>query len=163
MRTQPVTRTLLPITALLALALVATPVLAAKPDKGPELAKTLTGTVSSSEDAKGRLVFSMSVAGETWELSAGPKWFWGANNPLAAFVGTSVEVAGTHHAGETELDVDTVDGVAIRTAGKPAWAGGPKVVGASHPGWKDGRPGKGLGRENAPGQKKDKTKVSTPD
>lgn len=156
-------RAILPAAGLLALLLVAAPVLAAKPEKGPELAKSLTGTVTSSEDAKGRAVFSMIVGGVTWELSAGPKWFWGANNPLAAFVGESVEVTGTYHPGETELDVDTVDGVALRTPGKPAWAGGPKVVGASHPGWKDGKPGKGFGREHAPGQNKDQTKARTAD
>lgn len=139
------------------LALLAVPVMAAKPDKGPELTKTISGTISSFEDAKGRAGFEMTVGGVTWELSAGPKWFWGANNPLARFVGKAVEVTGTHHAGETDLSVDTVDGSAIRPAGKPAWAGGPKVVGKSHPGWKEGKPGKGLGREHAPGQLKDKS------
>ena len=48
--------------------------------------------------------------------------------------------------------------------GKPPWAGGPWVVGETHPGWKpwmaDGKPGKGHGRENAPGQLKKET--STP-
>ena len=141
--------------------LVAAPVLAAKPDKGPELAKTLTGTVVAAEDGKGRPTFSMTVGGVVWELSAGPKWFWGANNPLAAYVGKAVEVTGTYHAGENELDVATVDGKALRAAGKPPWAGGPKVVGSSHPGWKDGKPGKGQGRENAPGQKKDKANASS--
>jgi hypothetical protein len=131
----------------------------AKPDKGPELAKTLTGTVASSEDGKGRPTFTMTVGGVTWEISDGPKWFWGAKNPLAAFVGKSVEVVGTYHAGETELDVETVGGKALRTAGKPPWAGGPKVVGKNHPGWKDGKPGNGHGRATAPGQLKDKTKV----
>lgn len=155
-------RLILPSAILLTLALVAAPVLAAKPET-PEVAKTLSGTVTSSEDAKGRAVFSMTVGGVTWELSAGPKWFWGSNNPLAAFVGQSVEVTGTHHAGGTDLHVDTVNGTALRTAGKPAWAGGPKVVGKTHPGWKDGKPGKGQGRANAPGQLKDKSKVETAD
>lgn len=157
-------RAFLSIAGLMTLLLVAAPVLGAnpvKPDKSPELAKTLTGTVASSEDAKGRATFTMTAGGVTWELSAGPKWFWGANNPLARFVGKSVEVAGTYHAGDTDLDVDTVDGKALRSAGKPPWAGGPKVVGKSHPGWKDGKPGNGHGRENAPGQLKDKSK-STP-
>jgi hypothetical protein len=159
-----VARRALPFVALsMALLILAVPVLAAKPDKGPELAKTLTGTVTSSEDAKGRPVFSMTVGGVTWELSAGPRWFWGANNPLAALVGSSVEVAGTYHEGDTELDVDTVDGVALRAPGKPPWSGGPKVVGSSHPGWKDGKPGKGLGRAHAPGQNKDKSKGGTAD
>jgi len=163
-------RALLPVAGLAALLLIVAPVLGANPngkpaktDKGPELTRTLTGTVASSEDAKGRAVFTMAVGGVTWELSAGPRWFWGANNPLAAFVGKTVEVAGTYHAGENELDVDTVDGNPLRTAGRPPWAGGPKAVGASHPGWKDGKPGKGHGRENAPGQLKDKSKANDAD
>lgn len=105
----------------------------------------------------------MVVDGVTWELSAGPKWFWGVNNPLAAYVGKSVEVTGTYHTGEHDLGVATVDGKALRAAGKPPWAGGPKVVGSSHPGWKDGHPGNGHGRENAPGQLKDKSKATAED
>jgi hypothetical protein len=62
------------------------------------------------------------------------------------------------HAGDTELDAETVDGKALREPGKPPWAGGPWVVGESHPGWKDwmadGKPGNGHGKENAPGQAK---------
>lgn len=154
-------RAFLPVAGLMTLLLVAAPVLAAKPDKGPELAKTLAGTVASSEDGKGRATFTMTVGGVVWELSAGPKWFWGANNPLAPYVGKSVTAVGTYHAGETNLDVDTVDGKVLRAPGRPAWAGGPKVVGKNHPGWKDGKPGNGHGRDNAPGQLKDKTK--TPD
>lgn len=155
----------LSVVGVLTALLVAAPVLAAKPDKGPELTKTLSGTVASAEDAKGRATFTMTVGGVVWELSAGPKWFWGANNPLAPFVGKAVEVTGTHHEGETSLDVDTVDGSRIRPAGRPAWAGGPKVVGKSHPGWKDGKAGKGngKGRANAPGQLKDKTRTSAAD
>ena len=44
-----------------------------------------------------------------------------------------------------------MDGKALREGGKPPWAGGPWVVGATHPGWKpwmaDGKPGKGHGSE----------------
>lgn len=157
-------RAFLPIAGLITLLLVTAPVLAAKPDKGPELAKTLTGTVASSEDGKGRPTFSMTVGGVVWELSAGPKWFWAANNPLAAYVGKSVEAVGTYHAGETKLNVDTVDGKALRAPGRPAWAGGPKRIGGRHPGFKDGsHPGKGQGRANAPGQLKDKTKTPAAD
>jgi hypothetical protein len=135
----------------------------AKPDKaakGPELAVTVTGTVKQTTDGQGRPAFTLTAGTATWDLSAGPPWYWGDKNPLAAYVGKSVVVAGTHHEGDTELDVETVDGKAIRAAGKPPWAGGPWVVGPTHPGWKpwmaDGKPGKGLGRENAPGQTKDK-------
>ncbi len=152
-------RAFLSVAGLAAILLIAAPVFGASPspkpakaDKGPEIAKTMTGTVASSLDGKGRPTYTMVVGGVTWELSAGPKWFWGANNPLAAYVGKSVEVTGTYHAGETDLDVATVDGKAIRAAGKPPWAGGPKVVGSRHPGWKDGKTGK----DHAPGQNKTK-------
>ena len=164
-------RVFLALAGLAAILLIAAPVLGANPspkpakaDKGPELARTLTGTIATAIDAKGRATYTMVVDGVTWELSAGPKWFWGANHPLAPYVGTSVQVTGTYHAGENELDVVTVDGKALRAEGKPPWAGGPKAVGSSHPGWKDGKPGKGHGRENAPGQNKDKSKAtSAPD
>jgi hypothetical protein len=137
-----------------------------KKDKGPEVAITVTGTVQQATDGQGRPTFTLMAGGTTWELSAGPKWFWGAENPLAAYVGKSVTVVGTSHAGaaEPEIDVETVDGTAIRAAGKPPWAGGPWVVGESHPGWKpwktDGKPGRGLGREHAPGQLKKQTTAS---
>jgi hypothetical protein len=135
-----------------------------KADQAPEIAVTLIGTVVKTADGKGRPTFTLTVGGVTWELSAGPKWYWGDKNPLVAFVGKSVKVTGTHHEGETELDVETVDGTALRAAGKPPWAGGPKLQGERHPGWKawkadkaNGKPGKGHGREGAPGQLKDKS------
>lgn len=111
-----------------------------RPDKGPEIAKEMRGVVAQTTDDKGRPSFTMTVDGTTWELSAGPKWFWGDDSPLKAHVGDTVTVAGTHHEGETELDVESVDGTTLREAGKPPWAGGPKVVGEDHPGykaWKD--------------------------
>ncbi|MFL5650738.1 MAG: hypothetical protein ACJ777_05605 [Chloroflexota bacterium] len=137
---------------------------AAKP-KTPEVAVTVTGTVQQTTDGKGRPTFTLTANGKTWDLSAGPPWYWGDKNPLKAFVGKSVTVAGSTHEGSTELDVETVDGKAIRAAGKPPWAGGPRVVGPTHPGWKpwmaDGKPGKGHGPDGAPGQKKDKTPDAT--
>jgi hypothetical protein len=136
-----------------------------KAARGLEMQVTLTGVIAQDVDGKGRPTFSMTVDGTPWELSAGPKWYWGANNPLTAYVGKTVTVTGTHRAGDTDVDVLTVEGKAIRPAGKPPWAGGPKVVGQAHPGWKGvanggtGRgngEGKGHGRANAPGQLKDK-------
>ena len=139
----------------------AKPEKAAKPDKGPEVAVTVKGTVTKGTDEAGRPSYSVTADGKTWQLSAGPSWYWGDKNPLNAYVDKSVSIAGSSHAGDTELDVDTVDGKALREGGKPPWAGGPWVVGKTHPGWKDwmadGKPGKGLGREAAPGQLKDKT------
>jgi hypothetical protein len=135
-----------------------------KAPKAPEVDVTVEGTVQQSTDTQGRPTFTLAAGGKTWELSAGPPWYWGDKNPLKAFVGKSVKVAGSTHEGSTELDVATVDGTAIRAAGKPPWAGGPWAVGSIHPGWKpwmaDGKPGRGLGRDGAPGQKKDKTAES---
>jgi hypothetical protein len=127
-----------------------------KADKGPEVAISLTGTVVQGTDGQGRPTFTMTAQGKTWTLSDGPPWFWGDKNPLAAYAGKSVTIAGTQEMGATEIDVETVDGTAIRAPGKPPWAGGPWVVGPVHPGWKpwmaDGKPGKG--KEHAPGQLK---------
>jgi hypothetical protein len=124
-----------------------------KPGKGnqkartPEVDVTVTGTVQQGKDDQGRPAFTITANGTTWQLSAGPPWYWGDKNPLKAYVGKSVTVAGSSHTGSSELDVATVDGTAIRAAGKPPWAGGPWRVGPSHPGWKpwmaNGKPGHG--------------------
>lgn len=160
------------VAGLIALAL-AVPVVAADPpgqakdkSKAPEVQISLTGTVVQTTDEKGRATFEMTVDGTTWELSAGPKWWHaGGSHPLAAFAGKSVTITGTHREGGTDVDVATVDGAALRTAGRPPWAGGPKAVGERHPGFKawKGRgaagkgKGSGHGRANAPGQLKDKS------
>jgi hypothetical protein len=133
-------------------------------DKGPETPITVTGTVSESTNGKGWKTYSLTAGSKTYELSAGPPWFWGDKNPLAAYVGKSVTVVGKTHQGSTEIDVETVDGKAIREPGRPPWAGGPWVVGERHPGWKPwmagGKPGNGHGRAGAPGQLKGDTGVS---
>jgi hypothetical protein len=127
---------------------------AGKTDEGPELAVTVAGTVVAAPDEDGDPGYTVTASGKTWHLSAGPTWFWGAKNPLNAYVGKSVTIVGSTHTGDTEIDVETVDGKAIRAAGKPPWAGGPWVVGPTHPGWKswmaDGKPGHGS--DTAPGQ-----------
>lgn len=175
-------RSLLVVVALIGALAVAIPVLAAspspasgppgqaKPDKsakpekgakGPEVPVTVTGTIVQTTDDQGLPAFTLTAGGKTWDLSAGPSWYWGDKNPLKPFVGKSATIAGRSHAGDTELDIETVDGKAIRAPGKPPWAGGPWVVGKIHPGWKDwmagGKPGKGLGSKSAPGQLKDQT------
>jgi hypothetical protein len=103
--------------------------------KGPEADVQVTGAVATSTDPEGRQLFSLTAGGTTYELSAGPPWFWGDDHPLLPFVGRSVTVAGTTHEGSTEIDVATVNGVAVRAPGKPPWAGGWKRVGEKHPGW----------------------------
>ena len=134
-----------------------------KGPKGPEIQLTLTGTIEAAVDAIGRPDFSMTVNGTVWDLSVGPTWYWGANNPLSAYVGKSVVVVGVHRQGATELHVQTIDGKALRAAGKPPWAGGPKIVGPSHPGSKGAARGhghgNGHGRATAPGQLEEKNRA----
>ena len=164
----------------LVLALAAGPVLgvdpspspgAEKPDKAAktkvaEAPITVTGTVAATTDADGETAYTLTSGGRTYTLEAGPSWWYGADHPLAGYVGKSVTVVGESAAGSTEIDVQTVDGTAVRTTtGKPPWAGGPKKVGEKHPGWKawhaahpNGKPAKekgiGSGRATAPGQLK---------
>lgn len=109
---------------------------ASKADRAPEIAAEVRGTVRAATDEKGRPSYSVTVGGTTWELEAGPAWFWGSDHPLQAFVGRTVTLTGTTREGSLELDVEAVDGTPIREPGKPPWAGGPKVVGERHPGWK---------------------------
>jgi hypothetical protein len=142
-----------------------------KPDKAdkadrqkvPEVPVTLTGSVGSTTDADGETVFTLTSGGQTFELEAGPLWWWGADHPLAPFVGRTVTVSGETRTGSGEIDVQAIGGTTIRESGKPPWAGGPWKIGERHPGWKpwkvlgeDGRPGlgQGHGREHAPGQVK---------
>ena len=127
----------------------------------PKAPITVTGTIEATTDADGRTTYTLTAGGTTYELGAGPAWFWGDDHPLAGRVGDRVEVVGEIAEGTTEIDVETVDGDRLRAAGKPPWAGGPKAVGERHPGWKawslahpDGKPGNGHGREGAPGQQK---------
>jgi hypothetical protein len=129
--------------------------------KAPSTPISLRGTVRTSTDEEGRTSYTLDVDGTTYELSAGPAWFWGQAHPLAGHVGDQVEVVGQVRDGSNEIDVESVDGVALREPGKPPWAGGPKRVGERHPGWKawseahpDGKPGNGHGRDGAPGRSK---------
>jgi hypothetical protein len=127
---------------------------APKADKEPEVTMTVTGTVARTTDGQGRPSITITDGSTTWELSAGPPWYWGDKNPLGAYVGKSVTVAGTNEQGSSELDVATVNGTTIRAPGKPPWAGGPWVVGSTHPGWKpwmaNSKPGKGHGAPEKP-------------
>jgi hypothetical protein len=132
-----------------------------RPEKAPPIEITLSGTIERTTDEKGRSTFTLTSGGTTYELSAGPKWFHGTGGgPLATYVGQSVEVHGWHREGSTDVSVDTVDGTRVIPEGRPPWAGGPKVQGERHPGWKawreHGKRGQGLGRDGAPGQLKDK-------
>jgi hypothetical protein len=99
----------------------------------PEVQVTLKGSVSATTSTDGSVDYTLTANGKTLKLEAGPTWFWGDKNPLKAYVGKTVTVVG-EQSGD-EVDVISVDGTAIRAAGKPPWAGGWKVVGKTHPGW----------------------------
>jgi hypothetical protein len=107
----------------------------AKKDKVPKDPITLSGTVSTSTDADGNTTYTVQSGGTTYTLEAGPSWFFGDDHPLKGFVGDAVTIVGQKAAGSTEVDVDTVNGTALREGGKPPWAGGWKRVGEGHPGW----------------------------
>ena len=140
-----------PVSLILALAIlalvVALPALAASPTPGPgnsenarkgkgsETPVTLTGTVATATDADGNTTYTLRSGGTTYTLEAGPPWFFGDNHPLKPYVGKSVTIVGEKAADSNEVDVETVDGKALREPGKPPWAGGWKVVGKRHPGW----------------------------
>jgi hypothetical protein len=104
-----------------------------KGSKEPEVAVTLHGVVSTTTDADGETSYTISADGKTIRLDAGPSWFFGAKHPLAPFVGKTVTITGGQRG--DEVDVETVDGTALRGEGKPPWAGGWKAVGSAHPGW----------------------------
>ena len=109
---------------------------APKPDKGPKTPEhpvTLTGIVGQPDGEEGE--YTLVVGVKVYQLSAGPKWWWGDANPLAGSVGKVVTIDGEQAEGSDEVDVLAIDGTAIRAAGKPPWAGGWKVVGEKHPGW----------------------------
>ena len=111
------------------------PGLANKPNKAPKAAITITGTIQESTGADGRAVFTIQDGGTTYTLDGGPSWFYGDDHPLKVYVGQTVTVAGEVADGSTEIEVETVQGTALREPGRPPWAGGWKVVGERHPGW----------------------------
>jgi hypothetical protein len=139
---------------------------AAKPEKGPKSPEhpvTLTGVVGQPDGEEGE--YTLVVGIKVYQLSAGPKWWWGDANPLAGSVGKVVTIDGEQAEGSNEVDVLAIDGTAVRTPGKPPWAGGWKVVGEKHPGWAqwkvdkiNGRAG-GHGKDGAPGQLKKDTET----
>jgi hypothetical protein len=108
----------------------------AQKSHAPEHAITIHGTIQKAAAQDGTTSYTMIANGTTYRLSDGPAWWWGANDPLAAYVGRTVDVVGAVAEGSTEIDVQSVDGKALRSPGRPPWAGGPKVVGEKHPGSK---------------------------
>ena len=115
----------------------------------PESAvETRQGTLEAVTDADGDVEYRLTDADGSIELSVGPPWFWGENHPLDGVSGDVTVTgelddgtppahadAGNRADGEPSFDVFTLNGEEIRAAGKPPWAGGPAVVGGSHPGY----------------------------
>jgi hypothetical protein len=104
-------------------------------EKAPAAPVTMTGTVGTRTDAEGDLEYTLTNGATVVVLDAGPSWFHGDDHPLKEDVGQRVTVIGEQRAGSAEIEVETVDGVALREPGKPPWAGGWKAVGSAHPGW----------------------------
>jgi hypothetical protein len=104
-----------------------------KASKEPEVAVTLRGTIAATTDADGKTTYTVTADGKILKLEAGPSWFFGDKYPLKPFVGKTVTIVGSQRG--DEVDVESVDGVALRAPGKPPWAGGWKAVGSIHPGW----------------------------
>jgi hypothetical protein len=104
-----------------------------KAERSPEVPVTVRGLVSSTKRADGTTDITIAADGKTLHLRIGPPWYVAATNPLTPFVGKTVTVVGDQD-GDT-IDVETIDGVAVRGPGRPPWAGGWKTFGAGHPGW----------------------------
>lgn len=142
------------------------------PENAQADARTTTGIVEGPEEVDGRMVYFLVVGEDRIELSFGPSWFWGALDPLHALAeaGTEVSIGGNLQDGlpdenasdmaqeqafkDSVIKVRTIDG-SKREAGKPPWAGGPKVVGKPHPGyegWSKGQAEKDVDKPDTPGR-----------
>ena len=161
----------MPLVLLALFALIAAPALAAGggKDKAPGQNKvkvetapiTLNGTIDVTTNADGKRTYTLTDGGTTYELSAGPKWFFAAGKyPLDPYVGESVTIEGEIAEGSNEVEVISVNGTALRAPGKPPWADGWKAVGERHPGWSQAKADKfkaKFGDCFPPGQCKDKS------
>lgn len=106
-----------------------------RPSKAPKVEVTIDGVVGTTTAPDGEVEYTLRAGATTYELDAGPPWFYRDGHPLARYVGRSVTVVGERREGSTEIDVFSVDGQRIREPGKPPWAGGWMRVGERHPGW----------------------------
>ncbi len=154
------------MSALLAIGTTAAMTTAQEPDPVDESSAVAgtTGVLEIVTNEDGQSVWYLNVEGELIKLSFGPAWFndltalFGADEGDGVAVGDEVTVDGNvrsmspnenasevalEKAGQT-LKVKSVDGEG-RDKGKPAWAGGPKDQGESHPGfqgWSKGQANK---------------------
>ena len=159
------------LAALAISAMVVAPVLAAgggkasapgqNKDKVAKAPITISGTIDAAANAEGKKSYTLTDGGKTYELDAGPHWFFDEGQyPLDKYVGQTVTIEGEIAEGSDEVEVISVNGTALRAPGKPPWAGGWKVVGERHPGWsqeKADRMKAKFGDCFPPGQCKDKS------
>ena len=128
------------------LALLAVPVLAGWPGQGAtrparprrrsrRRPSRISGTIDVTTDENGNDTYTLPTAERPTRSRLARRGSSGNNHPLKPFVGKSVTVDGEVAEGGTEVDVQAVNGTALREPGKPPWAGGWKVVGERHPGW----------------------------
>ena len=128
-------------------AVVAVPALAAAPAPPPSVRPaheqaqvddrrvSLTGRLSLVGGSATDVRYRLEVGDETYDLDAGPAWFFADDHPLAAYVGRTVTIVGERSRTSGEIEVLSVDGTTLREPGRPPWAGGWKRVGERHPGW----------------------------
>jgi hypothetical protein len=125
--------------------------------------ETRTGLIEATVDEDGSVRYQLTDESGTVPLSVGPPWFWGDDHPLDGISGEATVTGeyddGTPPAwanarnradGQPSFDVFSVNGQEVRSAGKPPWAGGPAVVGESHPGyagWLRGQQARGQGAD----------------
>lgn len=131
-----------------------------------EVLVTRTGTVEIAFDDEGRREYYLVLGdGSRLELDVGPPWYLGEDDRLAGLVGREVEVVGSLGEGPPveripdvarersdpgpSIDVYIIDGERVREPGRPPWAGGPAVVGESHPGYDGWSQGRAKGGESA--------------
>ena len=113
----------------------------AKPDKAKahddeaESDVSVTGKVAAKADADGEPGYTLTSGTTVHTLDAGPPWYWGDHNPLAAV--RRQDRHGRRRAGDRQRRARCPVGRRQRHPGhgKPPWAGGWKVVGKIHPGW----------------------------
>jgi hypothetical protein len=118
----------------------------------PEQAITVHGTIQKTTAPDGKVAYTLVANATTYRLSDGPEWWWGANDPLASYVGKTVDVAGEVAPGSTDIDVLSIDGKALRAPGRPPWAGGPKAVGEKHPGFKASKEARDKAKDKGSGK-----------
>jgi len=134
-----------------ALAVSTTGMVASGQDAEPQV-ESLTGTVIAVVDTEGVTEYFLELAdGTQVKLDMGPAWFWTSGGPLAGLVGQEVtlgghlsdgvpnenasDVAKEHATGEEAFDVHFINGEPLWITSRPPWAGGPAVVGETHPGF----------------------------